>query len=147
LRPVDFDLLQTIVALADSGSCNGAAEIVGRSQSAVLIKLKKLEQLLDTALYQRSGRSLALNDRGWDVVAAARQILRLNQDLVRRVTATRLDGTIRPGLPDDYGAMVMPGDNLKFAVEMIAPIAMEENCALPSARAAAPSAQASCRRF
>ena len=39
--------------------------------------------------------------------------------------------------------MVMPGDNLKFDVELIAPIAMETACASPSAKAAAPSAPAS----
>jgi hypothetical protein len=39
--------------------------------------------------------------------------------------------------------MVMPGDNMKFEVELIAPIAMEEGCASPSAKAAAPSAPAS----
>jgi translation elongation factor EF-Tu-like GTPase len=39
--------------------------------------------------------------------------------------------------------MVMPGDNLKFTVELIAPIAMEDGCASPSAKAAAPSARAS----
>ena len=34
--------------------------------------------------------------------------------------------------------MVMPGDNVTMDVELIAPIAMEEQCALPSARAAEP---------
>jgi elongation factor Tu len=38
--------------------------------------------------------------------------------------------------------MVMPGDNVKLVVELIAPIAMEEGCASPSAKAAAPSAPA-----
>jgi hypothetical protein len=39
--------------------------------------------------------------------------------------------------------MVMPGDNVTMDVELIAPIAMEEGCASPSAKAAAPSAPAS----
>ena len=39
--------------------------------------------------------------------------------------------------------MVMPGDNLKFTVELIAPIAMEEKLGLPSEKADAPSDQAS----
>ena len=42
--------------------------------------------------------------------------------------------------------MVMPGDNVKMAVELITPIAMEEGCASRSARAAAPSAPASSPR-
>ena len=39
--------------------------------------------------------------------------------------------------------MVMPGDNVDLAVELIAPIAMEKGCASRFARAAAPSAPAS----
>jgi elongation factor Tu len=42
--------------------------------------------------------------------------------------------------------MVMPGDNIKMTVTLIAPIAMEQGCASPSARAAAPSAPASSPR-
>jgi elongation factor Tu len=42
--------------------------------------------------------------------------------------------------------MVMPGDNLKFEVELIARSRWKKSCASPSAKAAAPSAPASCRR-
>jgi ribosomal protein S10 len=42
--------------------------------------------------------------------------------------------------------MVMPGDNLKFTVELIAPSPWKKSCASPSAKAAAPSALASCRK-
>ena len=42
--------------------------------------------------------------------------------------------------------MVMPGDNIKMVVELIARLRWRRGCALPSARAAAPSAPASCRR-
>jgi elongation factor Tu len=38
--------------------------------------------------------------------------------------------------------MVMPGDNIKMTVELIAPIAMEKACASRSAKAAARSAPA-----
>ena len=43
--------------------------------------------------------------------------------------------------------MVMPGDNLKFDVELIAPIAMETACASRSAKVAAPSAPALCPKL
>jgi translation elongation factor EF-Tu-like GTPase len=42
--------------------------------------------------------------------------------------------------------MVMPGDNIAMDVTLIAPIAMEEGCALRSAKAAAPWAPASSPR-
>jgi elongation factor Tu len=55
---------------------------------------------------------------------------------------TDVTGTVQ--LPEGT-EMVMPGDNVTMEVELIVPIAMEEGCASPSARAAAPSAPASSR--
>jgi hypothetical protein len=54
----------------------------------------------------------------------------------------RRDGHVK--LPEGT-EMVMPGDNIEMKVELIVPIAMEEGCASPSAKAAAPSAPASSR--
>ena len=42
-----------------------------------------------------------------------------------------MTGTVK--LPEGT-EMVMPGDNLKFEVELIAPIAMEESCGYRDAR-------------
>ena len=54
---------------------------------------------------------------------------------------TDVTGTVQ--LPEGT-EMVMPGDNLKFNVELIAPSRWKTACALRSAKAAAPSAPALC---
>ena len=56
---------------------------------------------------------------------------------------TDVTGTIE--LPEGT-EMVMPGDNVTMKVDLIAPIAMDEGFASPSARAGAPSAPASSQR-
>jgi len=43
--------------------------------------------------------------------------------------------------------MVMPGDNIKLVITLISPIAMEDGCASPSAKAAGPWAPGWWRRF
>ena len=43
-RHLDLDLLRTLVAIADSGSFSTAAERLGRSQSAVSLQVKRLEE-------------------------------------------------------------------------------------------------------
>ena len=51
-----------------------------------------------------------------------------------------MTGSIK--LPDGQ-EMVMPGDNTNMDIELIQPIAMDQACASPSARAAAPWAPVS----
>jgi DNA-binding transcriptional LysR family regulator len=102
LKTIDLDLLHAVVAFADAGSCKGAAKLIFRSESAVSIKLKKLEDALGASLFIRSGRKIDLNQRGLDLVSDARRILRINAELVERATSRELTGTIRLGLPDDY---------------------------------------------
>ena len=43
---LDSDLLRTFVAIADSGSFTGAAKSVSRTQSAVSMQIKRLEETI-----------------------------------------------------------------------------------------------------
>jgi DNA-binding transcriptional LysR family regulator len=59
---VDTLFLKSFVAIAETGSFSRAAEIVGRSQSAVSLQIKKLEDGLKCQLFDRSNREIALTD-------------------------------------------------------------------------------------
>ena len=43
---LDFDLLRTFVAIADAGSLTRAGAEVGRTQSAISMQLKRIEEEL-----------------------------------------------------------------------------------------------------
>ena len=58
------DLLQTFVAIADSGSFNQAAKRVYRTQSAVSMQMKRLEEVIGRPLFGRQGRSMNLTADG-----------------------------------------------------------------------------------
>ena len=45
-RNLDMDLLRTLVAIADGGSFSGAAAPLGRTQSAISLQVKRLEELV-----------------------------------------------------------------------------------------------------
>jgi len=102
LRTLDLELLHALVAFSDSGSCKGAAQIIHRSQSAVSVKLKKLEDDLGVPLFDRAGRKISLNEKGRDIVADARRLLRISNEIFDRASGRNLTGTVRLGLPDDY---------------------------------------------
>lgn len=108
MRTIDLDLLQAVVAFADTGSCKAAAKVIHRSQSAVSIKLKKLEEDLGATVFTRTGRAISLNERGKDMVADARRILWISGQLVERAKSPGLSGAVRLGLPDDYTSLLGP---------------------------------------
>ena len=60
------------------------------------------------------------------------------------IRTTDVTGTV--ALPEG-AKMVMPGDNTKMTIELITTVALEEQSASPSAKAARPSAPASSPRF
>lgn len=73
--------LQMLDAVADSGSLQGAAEHLHRTQAAVSMALKKLEEHAGFPLFDRSGYRLLLTPRGEQFLRQAREVLRQQQRL------------------------------------------------------------------
>ena len=46
-QDLDIDLLRCFVAVADAKGFTAAGKVLGRSQSAVTIKIQRLEELVD----------------------------------------------------------------------------------------------------
>jgi DNA-binding transcriptional LysR family regulator len=58
---IDSELLRTFVAIADQGGFTRAAEVLNRTQSAVSMQMKRLEEdVLQRALFLKEGRQLGL---------------------------------------------------------------------------------------
>ena len=60
------------MSIADLGSFTRAGEKLGRSQQATSLQLKRLEDLLQTRLYDRSSRELVLSSSGQRLADYAR---------------------------------------------------------------------------
>ncbi|TJV03351.1 MAG: LysR family transcriptional regulator, partial [Mesorhizobium sp.] len=56
---LDSDLLRTFVAVADAGNFTKAAVQAGRTQSAVSMQMKKLEDMVGDSLFERGSRGVA----------------------------------------------------------------------------------------
>ena len=72
---LDLDLLHAFVAVAETGSFTAAADVVGRSQSAVSQKVLRLEDALGVRVFERTSRSLRLTQEGERVLAGGRRLL------------------------------------------------------------------------
>ena len=53
---LDVDLLKTFIAIADTGNFSRAAEEVHKTQSAVSMQMKRLEEIVTKPLFVREGR-------------------------------------------------------------------------------------------
>src|SRR5262245_7086490 len=99
----DSDLLRTFVAIAETGNFTRAAEQVGRTQSAVSMQMKRLEELVGDALFERGPRGVALTRKGGELVINARRIVSLLDETAASISAPPLDGRVRIGIPEEYG--------------------------------------------
>lgn len=105
---LDVDQLRTFVAIADSGSFTRAAAAVHKTQSAVSMQMKRLEERLGRPVFERDGRASKLNHDGERLLDFARRIVRLNRECVASFADTDLVGRVRLGLPDDYAERYLP---------------------------------------
>ncbi len=112
---LDLDLLKTFIAIADTGSFTRAADDVGRTQSAVSMQIKRLEEVVSRPIFQRDGRQNRLTIDGEKLLDYARRMVKLNDEAVMAFTKPELTGTVRFGTPDDYADGFLPEILARFA--------------------------------
>lgn len=105
---LDIDLLKTFIAIAEQGSFTRAADEVHKTQSAVSMQMKRLEDIVQRPLFDRDGRQNKLTLDGERLLDYARRITRLNDEAVATFTRPELTGSIRLGTPDDYADRLLP---------------------------------------
>jgi DNA-binding transcriptional LysR family regulator len=106
--PLDLDQLQSFCAIADCGSFTEAARRVHKTQSAVSMQIKRLEERLGHDLLVRDGRGVSLTHYGDELYARARKMLRVNAEILDLFSDEDLQGSIRFGVPDDYAVRLLP---------------------------------------
>ncbi|WP_431858190.1 LysR substrate-binding domain-containing protein [Azospirillum sp.] len=105
---LEIDLLRAFVAVAETGSFTAAADVVGRSQSAVSQKVLRLEEILQRRVFDRNSRSLSLTRDGERLLVAARQMLEFNDAVIRSVREPAASGTLRLGIAEDFIPKELP---------------------------------------
>src|SRR5690606_38545168 len=98
---LDSDQLKTFVAIAETGSFTRAAEVVFKTQSAVSMQMKRLEERIGKPIFERDGRSSKLTVEGERLLDYARRIVRLNTEAIQSVAGPSLSGGVKLGVPDD----------------------------------------------
>lgn len=113
-RNLDLTALRSFVAAAESSGVTRAAGLLNLTQSAVSMQLKRLEEMLDAQLFDRSGRRIQLTGEGEQLLSYARRMLELNDEVVARMTSPDHQGEIVLGVPHDIVYPVIPGVLKRF---------------------------------
>lgn len=114
-RQLDLTALRSLVVVADQGGITRAAGLLNLTQSAVSMQIKRLEETLGLALFDRVGRGVALTDAGEDLVAYARRMLHLNDEALSRLGDRGEEGQLALGVPYDIVYPSIPHVLQRFA--------------------------------
>jgi DNA-binding transcriptional LysR family regulator len=100
-----FDDLQLFVCTADLGSLSAAARRLGISPAVASAGLKRLEQLLQTRLFNRSTRSLRLTPEGELFLGNARLALHSLDEGRQQLAGSKvgISGPLQLSAPSDFG--------------------------------------------
>lgn len=129
MKNLPMELLRAFVSVAQLGSFTKAGEILGRSQPAVSLQIKRLEELVDETLFTRNGRSLELTEAGDSLYGYANQILSLNDLAISELSKSAVSGKIRLGIPSEFATILLPKIVSRFA-SAYPNITLEVNCEL-----------------
>jgi DNA-binding transcriptional LysR family regulator len=105
---LDIDQLRTFVAIAETGSFTRAGDVVHKTQSAVSMQMKRLEERVGRSVFERDGRTPRLTEDGERLLDYARRIVRLSRECMTTFAESELVGRVRFGLPDDYAERYLP---------------------------------------
>ncbi|MCW8915146.1 MAG: LysR substrate-binding domain-containing protein [Magnetovibrio sp.] len=102
MKHFDPELLQTLVAFAETGTLAQAAVIVGRTPSAITAQMQRLEDMAGVALLQANGRGRTLTEAGDQMLHHARHILAAQNEAWMSLKGTIADSRIRIGMTQDF---------------------------------------------
>jgi DNA-binding transcriptional LysR family regulator len=112
---IDVDQLRTFIAIAETGSFTRAADVVHKTQSAVSMQMKRLEERLARPIFARDGRTSKLTEDGERLLDYARRIVKLNVEALNAFSDAELAGRVRLGVPDDYADRYLPEIMARFS--------------------------------
>jgi DNA-binding transcriptional LysR family regulator len=115
MRDLDSSLLRAFVTVAETGAVSAAAIRLARTQAAVSMQLRRLEEEVGQRLLERSPRGVRLTEAGHRLLPYAHTILGAGADARRALSAEQVAGTVRLGLLEDIAVGRLPHALRRFS--------------------------------
>lgn len=104
MHDLDPHLLRAFLSVIDVGTVNGAAAALHRTQAAVSMQIRRLEDIAGAPLFERSPKGLTANAEGRVLEPYAREILTLSDEARQRISGQRMEGRVKLGVVEDFAA-------------------------------------------
>ncbi len=111
---LDTVQLKSFIAIAETGTFSQASEIIGRTQSAVSLQIKKLEEGLGCELFNRTHRRVSLTEQGELFLSYAKRMVALQWEVFSRIREPDIQGEISFGTPEDFATHYLPSVLARF---------------------------------
>ncbi len=112
-----LELLESFIAVAECGNLSKAAERICRTQSALSLQIKKLEDTVGKPLLLRDNKGVTLTESGETLLNYAYKMVQLNDQAMGDLKESHNKQTIRLGVPTDYITRYLKSCLLEFIRE------------------------------
>ncbi|MBB3973662.1 LysR substrate-binding domain-containing protein [Hansschlegelia beijingensis] len=107
-RTLEIVLLRTFVMLVEERSVTRVARRLHRTQPAVSLQLRRLEEAAGQPLFEADLRRLRLTPQGEALLPYARALLRMHDEARLKLASDEIEGRVTLGCPDLYAAFLLP---------------------------------------
>lgn len=108
VKQLSLDVLRSFVSIVELGSFHRAGDLLGKSQPAISLQIKKLESSLNTKLFDKRGQSYQANNNGMWLYQQAKQMLAINDQIFTQMNQETLRGSLRLGIPSEFASLLLP---------------------------------------
>ena len=108
MKNISTDSLRTFVMVVEVGGFAKAGDLLGLSQPAVSLQIKRLEDLLGYKLFKKQGQRQVLNQYGELLLPMAKQMVQHNDAILQLFTSESVTGKVRLGIPSEFAARILP---------------------------------------
>jgi DNA-binding transcriptional LysR family regulator len=108
MRPLEIVLLRTFVLLVELRSVTRVAQKLHRTQPAISLQIRRLEEASGVALFESDLRRLRLTPHGETLLPYARAVLRMHDEAQLKLGSQEIEGRVTLGCPDLYAAFLLP---------------------------------------
>lgn len=108
MKQLSLENLRTFVTVVELDGFSRAGEVLGRSQPAVSLQIKKLEEQLGTRLFQKQGQRQVVNHAGLKLYELAIPLLKQNDQIFQFFAEKPVSGNLRLGIPSEFATQLLP---------------------------------------
>jgi DNA-binding transcriptional LysR family regulator len=127
MRSLNLDLLRTFLTIVDAGGFKAAGDRLGRTQAAISLQMRRLEDQVGRKLFRLDGRRGVITAEGEVLLGYARDLVKLSDEARTRLGEPTVQGRVRLGTPEDFATTHLPQVLARFA-ESHPGVALEVSC-------------------